>query len=121
MSKNPLSASKTFAPYVIRTHQDLIFAQDDDEVQKSEGFWQEFFLLKPDPKSFHSILSDLSADDLLHLQAHPQQLVIRAVARIKAGVEPSDENALDVGFTLVSRHPTASAQAPKPEAYEGRP
>lgn len=69
-------------------------------MQKPEGFWLELFLLKPDPRALAEILSTLTADDLLHLQAHPQQLVLRAVGRIKEGVEPSDENALDVRGTL---------------------
>jgi hypothetical protein len=126
MEVSPLSQQlrpESFQPKVVRLYESLFKvrrptpqyslpvltltpAKDDDEVQKSEGFWQEFFLLKPDPKSLLEILDDLSAEDLLDLQAHPQQLVIRAVARIKAGVEPSDENALDVGL-------------PEPRTYPG--
>jgi len=82
----------------------LICEQDDDEVEKSEGFWQELFLLKPEPKALKDILTDLSTDDLLHLQAHPQQLLIRAIRRVRDGVEPSDENALDVGPPTRRQH-----------------
>lgn len=35
-------------------------------------------------------------DDMLHLQAHSQQLVRRAVQRVKQGMPPSDEAALEV-------------------------
>jgi hypothetical protein len=41
-------------------------------------------------------LGSLSADDLLHFQAHPQQFVRRAINRVRAGSPPSDENALEV-------------------------
>lgn len=42
--------------------------QDEDDHDKSEGFWREFFLLKPDKATLHKILDDLNPDDLLHLQ-----------------------------------------------------
>ncbi|KAF2405010.1 DUF1741-domain-containing protein [Trichodelitschia bisporula] len=96
MEASPLSQQsrpETFQPKVVHLYESLF--KEDEEVEKSEGFWQEFFLLKPDPASLKRILTELSPDDLLHLRAHPQQLVIRAVARIKAGVVPSDEVALD--------------------------
>lgn len=70
--------------------------KEEEEIEKSEGFWQEFFLHKPDAKALEKLLASLSADDLLHLQAHPQQLLIRAIARIKDGKEPADEHGLDV-------------------------
>jgi hypothetical protein len=55
--------------------------QEDEEVEKSDGFWEEFFLLKPDRLSLKKILDDLSADDLLHFQVRgcrmpaPQELM----------------------------------------------
>jgi hypothetical protein len=82
----------------------LIRKQDEEAIEKSEGFWQELFLLKPESNALKDILTELSTDDLLHLQAHPQQLLIRAIRRVKDGKEPSDENALDVGFPSVHRH-----------------
>ncbi|KAF2433094.1 DUF1741-domain-containing protein [Tothia fuscella] len=115
MEASPLSQQtrpESFQPKVVRLYESLF--KDEDDVQKSEGFWLELFLLKPDPKSLRSLLTDLSADDLLHLQAHPQQLVLRAVQRIKAGVEPSDENALDtltifLGAVLNKRYTNPSS------------
>ena len=41
--------------------------QEDDDAQRPEGFWREFFLLRPDQASLQRILGDLSADDLLQL------------------------------------------------------
>lgn len=46
----------------------LIVDKNEDDHDKSEGFWREFFLLKPDKATLHRILIDLSPDDLLHLQ-----------------------------------------------------
>ena len=86
-------------------------------MDKSEGFWREFFLLRPDPASLRRILADLSAGDLLNLQvlyqnrrtpssfmlnrlqAQTHQLFSNAVSFVKAGVAPSDEIALDVSLS----------------------
>lgn len=43
-------------------------SQDEEEHEKSEGYWREFFLLKPDKATLSQLLHDLSPDDLLHLQ-----------------------------------------------------
>lgn len=40
--------------------------QDRDDEDKSEGYWREFFLLKPDNERFGQLLDDLEAIDLLH-------------------------------------------------------
>src|ERR1700743_1685519 len=48
--------------------RDSIGCQEEEEVEKHEVFWEEFFLHKPDPASLKAILADLSADDLLHFQ-----------------------------------------------------
>ena len=42
--------------------------KDDGELEKSEGFWQELFLLKPDGLALRRILDTFTAEDLLHLQ-----------------------------------------------------
>ncbi|KAE9978742.1 hypothetical protein EG328_001340 [Venturia inaequalis] len=91
-----------------------LFDKEEEAIEKSEGFWQELFLLKPDPKALKDILDDLSPDDLLHLQAHPQQLLIRAIRRVQDGKEPSDENALDtltvfLGAVLNKRYTNPSS------------
>ncbi len=46
----------------------LTSGQDEDDQEKSEGYWKEFFLLKPDKATLHRLIEDLSPDDLLHLQ-----------------------------------------------------
>lgn len=40
----------------------------DEDNHHSEGFWSEFFLLKPDKVSFQKRLDAVSADGLLHFQ-----------------------------------------------------
>ena len=75
-------------------HSRLIQLQEDQE--HSEGYWAEFFLLKPDRKTLNARLEALTADDLLHFQDEGQQLFLHAVNSIKAGRAPSDEVALEV-------------------------
>ncbi|RDW62864.1 DUF1741-domain-containing protein [Coleophoma crateriformis] len=74
---------------------DVLFKDEEDEQELSEGFWREFFLLKPDKATLQQILNDLSPDDLLHLQQQTRELFTRAVGCIKAGSAPADGNALD--------------------------
>jgi len=115
MEASPLTQQarpQTFQPKIVHLYEELF--KEDEEVEKPEGFWQEFFLHKPDGGSLRQLLHDLSPDELLHFQVrrrshcslhsannvqeHPQQLFIRAIERAKVGVAPSDENALDVCF-----------------------
>ncbi|RDW82207.1 DUF1741-domain-containing protein [Coleophoma cylindrospora] len=74
---------------------DVLFKDEDDEQELSEGYWREFFLLKPDKATLQQILNDLSPDDLLQLQEQTRELFTRAVGCIKAGSAPADGNALD--------------------------
>ncbi|KAI9868281.1 MAG: hypothetical protein M1830_005662, partial [Pleopsidium flavum] len=76
----------------------------EEEHVKPEGFWREFFLLPPDKASLLRILEELSADELLHYQAHSRLLFSRAVAQIKSGTAPSDEVALDVSSSEPAPH-----------------
>jgi hypothetical protein len=46
----------------------LTASQDEEDHEKSEGYWREFFLLKPDKATLQKIIVELSPDDLLHLQ-----------------------------------------------------
>jgi hypothetical protein len=64
--------------------------QDEEDHEKSEGFWREFFLLRPDKAALQKIT-------LLHLEVQTRQLFSRAVACVKAGSAPADAHALDVG------------------------
>lgn len=114
MNASPLTQQarpETFQPKIVHLYEELF--KDDEEAEKPEGFWQEFFLLKPDVGSLKQILDSLGPGELLHFQVchsarqlgpahcrqeHPQQLFIRAIERTTAGTAPMDENALDVCF-----------------------
>ncbi|KAI9768561.1 MAG: hypothetical protein M1840_004758 [Geoglossum simile] len=96
MEQSPLTQQarpESFQPKIVGLYEALF--KDDEDVDRSEGFWREFFLLRPDPASLRQILADLSADDLLNLQAQTHQLFSNAVSFVKAGIAPSDEIAFD--------------------------
>lgn len=56
-----------FQPKVAQLYDDLL-RLDDEDMAESDGFWREFFLLKPDKAALQQRLGNLSANDLLHLQ-----------------------------------------------------
>jgi hypothetical protein len=70
--------------------------EDDEDYDFSDGFWEEFFLLRPDGPGLKHLLGSMNPDDLLHTQAHSQQLFLRAIVRVKQATAPSDEVALEV-------------------------
>lgn len=78
------------------TQDDNDHDDDEDHVELTEGFWQEFFLHRPDSAGLKRILSAMSPDDMLHRQAHSQQLFARAIQRVQHAAPPSDEVALEV-------------------------
>ncbi|KAL5449930.1 hypothetical protein PMIN07_001636 [Paraphaeosphaeria minitans] len=96
MEPSPLTqvSQQSFQPKIVHLYETL-FRDDDDDIELSEGFWEEFFLHRPDHAGFKSVLDRIPPDEMLHLQAHSQELFRRAVARTKAGSAPSDEIALE--------------------------
>jgi hypothetical protein len=69
MEASPLTQQarpQTFQPKIVHLYESLF--KEDEEEEKPEGFWQEFFLHKPDPVSLRQILGELSPEDLLHRQ-----------------------------------------------------
>lgn len=69
MEASPLTQQarpQTFQPKIVHLYEELF--KDDEEVEKPEGFWQEFFLHKPDAASLKQILGELGPDELLHFQ-----------------------------------------------------
>jgi hypothetical protein len=42
--------------------------EDTGDAVPSEGFWREFFLLKPDKQRLYDILEPMTAFDLMHMQ-----------------------------------------------------
>jgi hypothetical protein len=70
--------------------------EDEEDTELSDGFWQEFFLHRPDSAGLKRILGSVPPDEMLHLQSHSQQLVRCAIQRVKQGRAPADEVALEV-------------------------
>ncbi|KAH0289544.1 DUF1741-domain-containing protein [Aureobasidium namibiae CBS 147.97] len=96
MEQSPLtrqSRPESFEPKVAQLYRQLFRDRDDED--KPEGYWREFFLLKPDNERFGQLLDDLEAIDLLHASHHCEQFVSHAITYARSGISPSDENALD--------------------------
>ncbi|KAI1341704.1 DUF1741-domain-containing protein [Xylariaceae sp. FL0016] len=106
MEASPLTQQarpETFQPKIVQLYEEL-FKDDPDVVEddKPEGFWLEFFLLKPDRASLLKILSDLTPDDVIHLQPQTQHLFFRSVACLKKGGGTADLHALETLTTFFS-------------------
>ncbi|KIV97791.1 hypothetical protein PV10_01499 [Exophiala mesophila] len=88
----------SFEPKIVQLYLHLfnVLANDDvlDSVP-SEGFWREFFLLKPDRQRLYQILEPMTAFDLLHMQTQMQVFFKRAIVEATSGISPRDENALE--------------------------
>ncbi|KAF2447136.1 DUF1741-domain-containing protein [Karstenula rhodostoma CBS 690.94] len=96
MEPSPLTqvSQQSLQPKIIHLYETL-FRDDDDDVELSDGFWEEFFLHRPDHAGFKRVLGGMAPDEMLHMQEHSQELFRRAIARITAGSAPSDEIALE--------------------------
>ena len=120
MEASPLTQQNrptSFQPKIVQLYDDLL-RTNDEETTFSDGFWREFFILKPDRLRLQQRLERLSPNDLLHLQVligsllkpcgadgeplqhETQQLFIKAIADVHDGVSPMDEHALDVRLFL---------------------
>ena len=78
MEVSPLTQQtrpRSFQPKIIGLYDDL-FRQDDEDLAYSDGFWGEFFLLRPDKAGLQRRLDELSADDLLHLQVSLLEIML---------------------------------------------
>jgi len=42
--------------------------EEGEDAVPTEGYWREFFLLKPDRQRLYDILEPMTAFDLLHMQ-----------------------------------------------------
>ncbi|MCJ1433101.1 hypothetical protein MMC27_002460 [Xylographa pallens] len=95
MEISPLvqQARPSFQPKISQLYEELFL--DEEDHSHSEGFWSEFFLLRPDKASLQRRLEAVSADDLLHFQYETQQLFLHAVRHIKSARAPADEVALE--------------------------
>ncbi|KAM7208176.1 protein of unknown function (DUF1741) domain containing protein [Naviculisporaceae sp. PSN 640] len=98
MEQSPLTHQprpQVFQQKVVQLYEELFKDDHDDGTEKSEGFWREFFLLKPDRASLRQILDEIRPDDLLHFELQTRQLFARAVGALKTSHGAADIHALD--------------------------
>ncbi|GAM41746.1 hypothetical protein TCE0_042f15103 [Talaromyces pinophilus] len=115
MEASPLtqqSRPEVFQPKIVKLYEALF--QITENVEPSEGFWREFYLLPPDRTHFRRLLDGLSPDDTLLLQAVTQRLFARSIREAAAGVSPNDSHALEtltifLGSILVKKYTNPSS------------
>lgn len=89
---------ESFQPKIVQLYSDLFQLDEqhgEGEHEPSEGFWREFFLLKPAKQRFHHVLEPLTADDLLHIRTQTRNYVRRSIEEISSGTIPQNEHALE--------------------------
>jgi len=101
MEPSPLTQDarpERFQPKILRLYEALFTPDDGDDsgVALPTGFWQEFFLHRPDPAGLRRILAAVAPDEMLHQQARSQQLFRQATIRIQQARAPADATALEV-------------------------
>ncbi|KAK3311996.1 hypothetical protein B0H66DRAFT_100604 [Apodospora peruviana] len=116
MEQSPLTQQprpEAFQQKVVQLYEALF--KDEDDTEKSEGFWREFFLLKPDRRALRQILDEIRPEDLLHFELQTRQLFARAVAALKGGTQGvADLHALDtlsifLGAVLAKKYTNPSS------------
>ncbi|KAL6717604.1 hypothetical protein ACLMJK_005519 [Lecanora helva] len=104
MEASPLTQQTrptSFQPKINQLYDEL-FRQDEDDFPESEGFWEEFFLLRPDRSGLEQRLEAMTADDLLQLQNETQKLFAQAISHVKSDRVTIAENALDTLTVFLS-------------------
>ncbi|KAF4507082.1 hypothetical protein G6O67_005757 [Ophiocordyceps sinensis] len=69
--------------------------KDDEDGDKSDGFWREFFLLRPDRSTLRSMLNDLHPSHALQLERRTRDVFERAIETVKTGQGLAPAHALD--------------------------
>ncbi|KIE02539.1 DUF1741 protein, partial [Metarhizium majus ARSEF 297] len=69
--------------------------EDDDTEEKSDGFWAEFFLLRPDRQSLRALLNEMSPADVLTFEGRTRELFGKAIVTVKTGQGLAPLHALD--------------------------
>ncbi|GKU16852.1 unnamed protein product [Fusarium langsethiae] len=116
MEASPLTRQpqpEVFTPKIIQLY-DSLFKDDYDDEEKTDGFWTEFFLLRPDRAALRRILNDLSPSHVLSLDVRTQELFARAVATVKGAHSLAQLHALDtlsvfLSCLLSKRYPQPSS------------
>ncbi|KAG9499153.1 hypothetical protein J7337_009967 [Fusarium musae] len=98
MEASPLTRQpqpEVFTPKIIQLY-DSLFKDDYDDEEKTDGFWTEFFLLRPDRAALRRILNELSPSHVLSLDVRTQELFARGIAALKGSHSLAQLHALDV-------------------------
>ncbi|KAL6854037.1 DUF1741 domain-containing protein [Trichoderma novae-zelandiae] len=103
MEASPLTRQpqpEVFVPKIVELYSALF--KEDDDGDKSEGFWREFFLLRPDRPTLRRILNDIHPADLLLLEERTRELFGQAIAAVKNGKGLAPLYALDTLSVFLS-------------------
>uniref|UniRef100_A0A0D2Y954 Armadillo-like helical domain-containing protein n=1 Tax=Fusarium oxysporum (strain Fo5176) TaxID=660025 RepID=A0A0D2Y954_FUSOF len=108
-SSSPMEASpltrqpqpEVFTPKIIQLY-DSLFKDDYDDEEKTDGFWTEFFLLRPDRAALRRILNELSPSHVLSLDVRTQELFARGIAALKGSHSLAQLHSLDTLSVFLS-------------------
>lgn len=103
MEASPLTRQpqpEVFTPKIIHLYESLF--KDDDNREKGEGFWREFFLHRPDRAALRRLLNELSPDDVLQSESRTGELFAQAVRALRTGTGAAPSNALDTLSVFLS-------------------
>lgn len=81
-----------------QAEENIVQSQDDEGADLSEGFWREFFLLRPERPALKRLLEELGPGDMLVLEEQTRELFAQCVEAIKGGRGVAEGHALDVSF-----------------------
>ncbi|KAF5606236.1 UPF0588 membrane protein [Fusarium pseudocircinatum] len=104
MEASPLTRQpqpEVFTPKIIQLY-DSLFKDDYDDEEKTDGFWTEFFLLRPDRAALRRILNELSPSHVLSLDVRTQELFARDIAALKGSHSLAQLHALDTLSVFLS-------------------
>ena len=91
----------SFEPKIVQLYLHLFnVLPNDDTVEDptpSEGFWREFFLLKPDKQRLSDLLEPFTAHETLQCQTQTRSFFRRCVEEARSEQTPQNEHALEVG------------------------
>ncbi|KAK0736546.1 hypothetical protein B0T21DRAFT_367166 [Apiosordaria backusii] len=105
MEPSPLTHQprpEVFQPKIVQLYEALFKDDEDVSPEKPEGFWKEFFLLRPDRASLKRMLDEIPVGDLLHLSGQTRQLFTRAVHALRHPYGVGDLHALDTLSTFMT-------------------
>ncbi|KAM4059271.1 UPF0588 membrane protein C20F10.02c [Hirsutella rhossiliensis] len=86
MEASPLTRQpppEVFTPKIVELYSSLF--KDDEDGDKSDGFWTEFFLLRPDRSTLRRMLNDLPPSHALLLEGRTRDVFARAIGTVKTG------------------------------------